>query len=1357
VVEMLETKVMALSKFKYYVDDRSQWIKEVTAMNLRSAFRARNDFMESLLIHQTEEKREKLAVQLCKLKGLIVKGIDETNDLDESAIVQAAANGADEKALKLLIYAKADISYLHGRTAVVKAAAAGHTATVRALSALGAEIDGKVQFGDEELSATMAAAAGGHNSTLKELFDLRADFSQEEIGLLAAKGGHSDTIQLLHSLNAKFEASKCMAFAAMQGHSSTVMTIFIIYRDILTSDTEEQGGKMKQSLQTALNFAAFGGHEDTVRVLHALGANINYLTKEDDGDIPGTPIVIAASKGHAKVVKLLLEMKANVDGSVDIIHEEKGNEEKEAKFEDWLYDWEKGNKEDHKFEIQLPLHTAAENGHREVIHVLIEFKADLHAVDKDNKFVFDVAKSNDEVLSALYHLGGFTGALIAASENRIDNLENHKEQINIPSAFGRTPLHEAASRGHLDSVSTILELGTNINALDHLGRSPLDVAQGEECSSLLMSKGADGFTPLMAACCQSDHEAIQNLIESGGDVNACNRKQQTAVHIASIKGDEDALKMLIQAGANLSAKDAQGKTPLHLAENEETGKLLMKNGANRWTPLMVAIMERDEDLVVKLIDSKADVHARTESDNTPLHLAAFTENEAILKLLIDAKAEPDTKGYLGKTALEMVKDNECLRALQKMGAGHWTDLMNAVADEDTDKVDKILATMTNINVNAVNHTHQTALHIAAGLENLTFFIRLLKEGADAHLQDSEGYTPLDLAASNSFWSTVALDPWDCFPLLCPVAGDDPILRRLQGTPEGVRISSGKSLVHFEVFSTASASLFCPSGQKGYYELQVQNLSDESVVQFGFCSEDFRPLLGITSQGVGDDSCSWAVDGVRRVKWYEGPESFGSKWNTGDVISFACDLTGNERRMLVAVNGNWGAPNGHIFTFPEELNGLYPAFSGGQVDVKYNFGQEPFRHLPPQDFKPFLAYKASGPGPRRSFPVHDAASQDRPQALAFLIEHKADVNTCDASGRTPLELADVRRCQQLLKKAGAGGWTPLMLATAGGKVDKVKNLLAESADVHAVNNLGQTALHLAAAKASLPLLELLIEYHADVKTLDKEGKSAISLLPVGKAARCSKLLVQHGALKPLVRLFRGELDDAELSQPDSTVEYNSFSSMRCWLICPPGRKAYYELEILEEGRCYQFGFCTLAWEQLLKYTGIGVGDDELSWGVDGHRSMLWHNGDHAWSLRNQWKKGDVIGLACDLERGQILTSVNGSWTAPCGAVFDLPGSLPGLHPAFTSGGGKIRFNFGGAPFRYGMPGEGFVGFEELRECGVEEMVDQEGEEEEQAETGEVSDEEEEEEEQGNEVMAELQKGDKVCALFHVLRSSLDVDY
>jgi ankyrin repeat protein len=1249
-----------------------------------------------------------------------------------------------------LIYAKANVSGSDGETAVVKAASAGHTATVRALSAFGAEINGQVQFGDDNFTATMAAASGGHNNTLKELFDLRADFN-EESALLAAKGGHSETIQLLHSLNVKFEASKCMALAAMNGHSSTVMTIFFIIKGMLASDIEEPSEGMKHGIQMALDYAAFGGHEDTVRVVHALGANINRVS---ESDLQGTPILIAAVKGHAKIVKLLLQMKANVDGSEDMMHEEEGKDEGEEIFEDWLSDMMSHNKGGTIVEkLDSPLHAAAENGHREVIHVLTEFKADLHAADKEDRFVFDVAiaKCKHEVLSALYHLGGFTPALIAASENRRDDLENLKDQINVQSKFGRTPLHEAACRGHLDMVSALLEFGANINALDHLGRSPLDVASGEECSSLLMSQGADCFTKLMAAFTQGDHEAIEKLIESGCDVNACNRRKQTAVHIAAANSDEEGLKLLIMAGANLSARDYQNKTPLHLVGNENTRQLLMKHGGNGWTPLMSAVMETDEDLVKQLIGSKADVHARTESNNTPLHFAAYKKNKAILKLLIDAKAEPDTKGYRDQTAMDLVKDPECLRFLQKMGAGHWTDLMNAVADEDTERINELLA--AGVDINEGNLAHRTALHVAAGLDDLTIFISLLKEGAQALLTDSEGFTPLDLAASNSFWSNLGLEPSDCFPLLCR-SGGGPILRRFQGSPDQVLIRSGKLLVHFGNFSTASAGLFCPQGEKGYYELQVSNLnSDESVVQFGFCSEEFSPSLGSTSNGVGDDSCSWAVDGVRRVKWFKGSQSFGSKWNAGDVIGLACDL--KERRMLIAVNGNWGQPNGQAFTFPEELNGLYPAFSGARVDVRYNFGQEPFRFSPPQDFKPFVAFEDGGPGLRCSFPVHEAVLQDRPQALAFLIKHKADVNICDVSGRTPLELAESQRCRKLLKKAGAGGWTSLMLAAARGKVDNVRKLLAERANVNASNHLGQTALHLAAAKGSLKLLELLIEYHANVTALDKEGKSAMSLLPVAKAGRCSKLLVLHGASKPLVRLFRGELEDAEISEGNATVEYNSFSTMRCWLICPPGRKAYYELEILKAGDCYQFGFCALEWERFLEYTGSGVGDDELSWGVDGQRCMLWHDGSCPWTLleHEQWKQGDIIGLACDLECGKILASVSGSWEAPCGVVFELPDDLTGLHPAFTSRGGKLRYNFGERPFRYEMPGDGFVGFEALREFGVEELVDQEGDSQDDEEAGaepESADEsDEEQEEDDDEVTAELKRGDKVRVMFCVV--------
>jgi len=43
----------------------------------------------------------------------------------------------------------------------------------------------------------------------------------------------------------------------------------------------------------------------------------------------------------------------------------------------------------------------------------------------------------------------------------------------------------------------------------------------------------------------------------------------------------------------------------------------------------------------------------------------------------------------------------------------------------------------------------------------------------------------------------------------------------------------------------------------------------------------------------------------------------------------------------------------------------------------------------------------------------------------------------------------------------------------------------------------------------------------------------------------------------------------------------------------------------------------------------VGDDEKSWVVDGVTKCKWHNGKTEYQC--EWKIGDVVGLACDLEK------------------------------------------------------------------------------------------------------------------------------
>jgi hypothetical protein len=67
----------------------------------------------------------------------------------------------------------------------------------------------------------------------------------------------------------------------------------------------------------------------------------------------------------------------------------------------------------------------------------------------------------------------------------------------------------------------------------------------------------------------------------------------------------------------------------------------------------------------------------------------------------------------------------------------------------------------------------------------------------------------------------------------------------------------------------------------------------------------------------------------------------------------------------------------------------------------------------------------------------------------------------------------------------------------------------------------------------------------------------------------------------------------------------------------------------------------------------------------------------------WQEGDVIGLACDLERGAMLVSVNGDFSAPNGLAFSRgvrPGPAVGaeLFPAFSGRNMRVAYNLGTDP-------------------------------------------------------------------------------
>ena len=151
----------------------------------------------------------------------------------------------------------------------------------------------------------------------------------------------------------------------------------------------------------------------------------------------------------------------------------------------------------------------------------------------------------------------------------------------------------------------------------------------------------------------------------------------------------------------------------------------------------------------------------------------------------------------------------------------------------------------------------------------------------------------------------------------------------------------------------------------------------------------------------------------------------------------------------------------------------------------------------------------------------------------------------------------------------------------------------------------------------------------------------------------------------------------------------------------GSKGYYEILLIKSITYPQWGFASACFARYCGFSDQGVGDDEHSWAIDGHRKLKCHNGI-AGIWEGTWKEGDVIGLACDLtqEKMQMQVSVNGSFAPPCGFVFNLAPKLvgSGLFAAFSGlssdlgeSKGEMQYNFGETPFRYRAPSDDYKPF------------------------------------------------------------------
>ena len=113
----------------------------------------------------------------------------------------------------------------------------------------------------------------------------------------------------------------------------------------------------------------------------------------------------------------------------------------------------------------------------------------------------------------------------------------------------------------------------DLNTLNVQGESPLMLAalKGElELAAQMVKKGADvnktGWTPLHYAASNGHVAVIKLLLENHAYIDAESPNGTTPLMMASMYGSPEAVKLLLDEGADLSLKNQQGMTALDFAD-----------------------------------------------------------------------------------------------------------------------------------------------------------------------------------------------------------------------------------------------------------------------------------------------------------------------------------------------------------------------------------------------------------------------------------------------------------------------------------------------------------------------------------------------------------------------------------------------------------------------------------------------------------------------------------------------------------------------------------------------------------------------------------------------------------------------
>ncbi len=392
-----------------------------------------------------------------------------------------------------------------------------------------------------------------------------------------------------------------------------------------------------------IHFAAREGHTEAVRLLLDAGADPDVKFNGDD------PVTVARDRGHEEVVRLVEDFRsrrgrANPAVADHPIHVA-------ASANDVVRVRELLDAEPRLVQLgdragSTPLHRAVAASAREVVCLLLERGADIHALHGDGvrnesgypavnfqpidtalwKGPFWDVRGDVEMARLLLSRGAAYDLVIAAALGDTDRvrefLDGNPARIAEARPSGKRALSSAVEFGHLDIISLLLDRGADPNWPD--------------------GANAPRGLSLHVAARAGNRQLVEMLLAAGADPNSYLDSSGNATYVARTP---ELRALLLERGGTLDTYDL-----VWLGDDDEAVRRISEDPSTANSGcggvLAAAATQGKRDLLIRLLDAGARVAPVVNDCRSYL----FSDPE-MLRLLLASGMDPDLPNWLLTTPL----------------------------------------------------------------------------------------------------------------------------------------------------------------------------------------------------------------------------------------------------------------------------------------------------------------------------------------------------------------------------------------------------------------------------------------------------------------------------------------------------------------------------------------------------------------------------------------------------------------------------------------------------------------------------------------------------------------------------------